>query len=379
MKPSTYLSVIDGIRNSLTMQEVASRLGCTPQNISRYTRELKKFNVIRYKGNGVWDVREEKVQPFMKSVADRRATWVRQDAASSTEYPANTSRGHAWQFTIKIPKKLSKTQRRKCLDHFGIGWSETGAPTWKGEKFKVKGWTVWFTPKSVVCWYPKEKSIFSNDAREAFVEAAYRARTEVWQKAERVLGLSLRDSKSDEYEFKTDKEHYALIKNQDAQFITDDGIKLYIHDVDGKLRIMVDESHGVAEFEAVKQGKAQTDAEKLKANYASVVDTGMTYHDVLKGFQETRELINGIAENQEYYAENMVSHVAAIQELAAGVADFRSAAGVHKESFGAQEVIDQIGSWDDVKRLQPVILNLSQEDKDVVGKWVLDAHKRGAL
>lgn len=344
MKPlSFYLKIIDDLKAGKLPSEIADDLKVKRQALTPYIKELKKAHVVEKIGYGVWEINQEQLKKFAQKFSDK--VMAEQQRHNEKDYAPNTVRGHGWQFTLKLPRRIEMHNRRKCLEANGIEWKPTGTPTWQGESFMLNDWKVWFTPSSIVCWYPKEKSIYSDDAYETFLEAVYRWKQEVILKLERLFNTSFKKDKG--YDFETSAEHYALIKNAHAELLRHKKEKLYVYDEDGKLWLICDFSHQLDEKEAVLPGRGTDDITKVRAWENGVRKTGITPEFILQGFSQLQQGQADILKNQAalqettmalqqdrmamrsdlatmgkdmaYYAENLKSHVAAIQTMDASM------------------------------------------------------------
>jgi len=87
--------------------------------------------------------------------------------------------------------------------------------------------------------------------------------------------------------------------------------------VNGETRLISDHSKGLNEFEAVNPIHAITDSEAIEQDTIGLIDKGLS-REVLASS------IHKLVQDREYYAENLKSHVQAIQELSKGISEFRS-------------------------------------------------------
>ena len=87
--------------------------------------------------------------------------------------------------------------------------------------------------------------------------------------------------------------------------------------INNEKRFISDNSHGVSEFEAVNPRFAVSDSEHIESDMISLIDKGLS-RDFLA------DSINELIKDRGYYAENLKSHVKAIQELSIGISKFNS-------------------------------------------------------
>lgn len=364
-KIKSYLKILDIIRDysgkKPPQKAIADKLGVSTRTVRTRMNVLKKNDVINYLGNGTWEVNEANVRPFIENVHSQKKVNVHEH--DNSKYKQDMIRGHGFQFTLKLPKEIPQYTRRKLLDILKIEWKETGSPTWgekKGEKFEHKGWTVWFTHKSIIAWFSKDRSAYAYSSIDAFMEAMYLFKRDIVWDTERWFGKTWKKKSpfKQAYEIKICKEHYALIKNTDAKNLRDDNKKIYVVDHDGKVWLITDFSHSTDETELVKAGEAQSDERKMSRHYQSVKDTGMSYYDVLDGFKKTQNIIDRFAEQQEEYAKNIQAHIGVMQSLEEGV---RRLTDTVKDPVVA--LIQKINSVNDIIAKKAEIEALPQEKK----------------
>jgi Mn-dependent DtxR family transcriptional regulator len=318
-----FLEIIDKLREGSYPSKIAKKLGLSKQSMNKYIRELKKASVITKTGYGVWTVNEDNVKKFAKKTVKKVDVKLHDDKG----YKPDTVRGHGFQFTLNLPKKLAQEDRRKLLNKNNVPWEKTGTPTWQGEKFFMNSWTCWLTPNTIVSWFSKDKSIYTSDASESFGEALHLWREQVIKPLERIFGRSFQQRTPRGligYDFKTGAEHYALIKNAVARELRYKKQKLYVYDKEGKLWLITDFSLSEDELETLKKGEAVSDNQKVMNLFNSVKDTGMTFHDVIKGFDMTKDQLSELMKDRIEYAENIKSHVNAIKILGSGINKFNN-------------------------------------------------------
>jgi hypothetical protein len=84
--------------------------------------------------------------------------------------------------------------------------------------------------------------------------------------------------------------------------------------VDNETRLITDHSKGLNEFEAVNPNHAITDSECIETDIVSLIDKGLS-RDFLASS------IHKLVQDREYYAENLKSHVQAINMLSQKVSE----------------------------------------------------------
>lgn len=378
-----YSEIIKYINRGYSLTKISKTLKISKQKLNYYIRILKKNNVVSKVGLGVYEIDESKIKDFLRS-KDKRTT------SKYNNQKRNTVRGHGWQFKVVVD--VDSLLLKNALDFNKIKYRDTNHVTWTGFKFKIKGWTVEKTPKGFVVWFSKNRSVYSQDAKETFKEAIYLLKIEVLQKLESILDKSLKKQLKKNikaYEFSVSNEHYALIKNEYAKLMRMNKEKLFVYNEDNKLWLIADYSFSIDELEAVLVGKAQQHANYVKKFFNDAEQTGKTIKDVssevgdvssdlgetqkivreislqMKGFStglnQTQRLIQDVTKNQEYYAENMVSHVKAIQDLGKGINELRSLLSTETK---AEDILSKIDNKNDIFKYKQDIEKLTKEEKN---------------
>ena len=88
--------------------------------------------------------------------------------------------------------------------------------------------------------------------------------------------------------------------------------------MDGELRVKVDKSHGLNEYEAVNKTYAIEDAQKLgKLTYAVITDK-FDYERDQALLHTTITLVDNLAHKLDFYATNIEAHAEAVKKLTEG-------------------------------------------------------------
>jgi len=111
--------------------------------------------------------------------------------------------------------------------------------------------------------------------------------------------------------------HIALMHHDFAETINDKGEKLYVYDDNDVLRVIVDKSHGLHEYEAIAPQFAPEDAQKLGDLTKDVIQGKWDYkkeHDIL---HTTVEQLNALASQTNSLASNFNAHIPYFQSAEA--------------------------------------------------------------
>lgn len=219
--------------------------------------------------------------------------------------PIKEVRGHGITATLRVNKLRNWHNRDKLMRKAGIKFETIP----QGQKIIIDKVNIWLTKKSVVFYLPY--SWFGRDAQECHDKAMtyLLALINEVEKKLRVATFKINGF----YNVKFTRQHYALIRNALAKQYNKEHKKLRVYDNNG-LWLEIDNSLNLNELETYRT----PDVNKLVQDSFNDIKEGITPRFLM-------ERINDVTENQEHFAKNMKSHIAAIQELATGVRELRSA------------------------------------------------------
>jgi hypothetical protein len=99
--------------------------------------------------------------------------------------------------------------------------------------------------------------------------------------------------------------------------------------VNDEIRFISDNSHGSPEFEAINTNHAISDSEAIERDMVSLIDKGLSRDFIA-------ESLIKLVQDRQYYAENLKSHVEAINELSEGIKEFRKTLKSFKQEKARQ-------------------------------------------
>ncbi len=284
--------IVSEIKKGKNPAKISKEHNIKKQTLQYYLRQLKEKGLIEKKGYGVWKVSKEvsissKVTKIQKQI-----------------------RGHAFNWKVRFKydfdwvRKLEKSNIKYQL----IGINKTTP------RIIFRGKKIWFTKTGLVIYEPQ--SFFSRSSNESKGMA-------VWEldKTIKALGRHLKIDLGT-YQFTTSREHYGMIKNELARQYNDKKERLYIVDDKGTW-MWIDFSHGVHELETNDTKNSRgvqnwyNDMKKHKF--------GVTPTFILESFDK-------LIEDRQFHAENMKSHVEAIQILGSAVKELKEEVGKLKHN-----------------------------------------------
>jgi DNA-binding Lrp family transcriptional regulator len=290
-----YLDIVSLLLGGLNPSKIARQLGISPQRVNYYIRRLKRENLIKKTGYGVWETKAEELKKMTKKAP---ISFISPDSV----------RGHNFIFKIRIKNLKNWDKREQIIKQLGIPYEMKGILR-KTPRIIFKGHKVWLCKDSLLIFYPKGKSYFTDTASESYKYAIYDLQHLIIG-LEGLLGADFRINGN--YVFTPSKSHYSLVKNSLACQYNKEKKKLNVYDSDG-LWLIIDNSLQLHELEIQGKGlkplsnneKIQNFFNDLKINYATMGEMKelmqgfshnlVTHFQVLKGIEEAiKELKDAI-------------------------------------------------------------------------------------
>ena len=286
-------------------------------------------------GYGTWEFPESS-DSLKKTTANQPYVGKKQPRTEIQKniyaYIPESVRAHAFVWTVRVPLDMdnwSNKKRGQYLDRHNIEYKSLGI-FGGGQSLVVKGHRVWLTNKSLVIY--DTDSYFAETAIAAKSTAVH-SLISIIRSIERLLHADF--TIQGDWAFQPSRHHYAIIKNSLARQYDEEGKKLEVRDPeDNSLWLWIDNSYGMHETETGHKDTADDDSRKIQNHLNSVRDTGETMYTV-RELKESQEFVmsamvgiqgnqQSITGNQITMAENTESHIAAIQDLGAGVKTFNT-------------------------------------------------------
>lgn len=296
------LIVYNEIKNGNSPKDICFKYSISQPRLNYYLRRLKENNLIEKIGYGTWKIK--------KNYSEKE---VKNQPKILDVNPKNI-RGHGFMFKLKIPKIYRWNKRTLYFEKNNIKYKNIHS---SGHSLEILGKKVHLFSSSIIIY--DKYSYIAELAQDAKSLAIYEFK-KIIIRLESMLKVSFKINK--QYKFKVLKEHYGLIKNCLARQYNNEGKKLNVYNSDG-LWLIIDNSFNLHELEVQKNrskndSQSVIDTDGIKEYFNSHQRTGFKYTP-----EFLAELVYGVLKNQQYYSENMVSHVEAIKELAKGVKELR--------------------------------------------------------
>ena len=255
-------------------KEICKDLNISKQSLQYYLSKLKSNGYIKKIGYGVWQTSKNRV--------------------------ASLTRGHAFMWHLRLPKEIKvwdKILTKKKIPFKSINNNHTHQIYFRDNK-------IWLSKNSIVIYdinsYFGINAVYSK-------KLAFFALRSLLNSLQGALGVNLQTNS--QYIVKTSRQHYALVKNCMAMQYDKEGKKLNVYNDKG-LWFTIDSSYNLSEAETVHPETSLVDSLGIQKYFNEHKETK---------FQVTPKFLlkvmNGIQQNQLQFAENMTSHVGAVQTL----------------------------------------------------------------
>lgn len=292
---------------------ISKRLNIARPTVIQHLEELEKMGLVEFeKENG----RRKYASPF--KISDKGKHLIEK----SVGFPAKSSRvvqtkrgtskqkyspddinGHAFVFTLVIPKDLKEWKRRReILEKRGISYEPlTHFFNSEGEKLIVNARKIHFTGKSIIIYESAE--YISKLSKQSQSKAIYHF--EVFLRIfERMLGMNLKHSLGNRqaYKYRVSRQHYALIQNSLAKQYNAEKKKLEVYNGRGQMMYLIDNSPterlktGENHFEAVHPKTSPEDITPAQTFFKKIVDHPLDPEEIKNNLDETSERIKKLSE-----------------------------------------------------------------------------------
>jgi len=295
------LFIFNQLKAGLRPSKICEQFGLKKTTIQYHLSMLKQAGLIEKVGYGVWEIIKEFNEKEVQKITRVTSRQLRGDL---NLFKQDRVRGHAFQFKINLPELRNWKNREKLFLKKGIKFEPLliGGIN-RGQKLEFKGRKIWLTNKSIVIY---EKSSYLADTSKDSQERAIQDMLALMKNLEKHLQASFKTGRY--YKFKVSRQHYSLVKNALAQQYDKEGNKLQVFNEDG-LWFLIDNSFNLHEAETVHP-KTSVDDNKKVQDYFNGVKKLENYTP-----QFVVNSMQGIQNNQLVFAENMKSHIKAIQEV----------------------------------------------------------------
>lgn len=247
------LVLLDYIKNNNKLPD----LDMSKQALNYHIKKLKVSNIIYKTGYSTWSVDYDKYEQFKF----RKQVKIMPKVAKPTEIEKltkKTIRSHGFVFTLKLPNIQNWNYRETYLIKHKIPYKNIGIHN-NTQSITFRSCKIWLCSKTIVIYFPKDKSYFDINAENGKNYAIYNLES-ILKGLEIHLNVDLKIKHK--YEFKVSRQHYANINNSLAMQYNKNGRKLNIYNKGG-LWFIIDNSFNLNEAETIDPNTADKDMDKV--------------------------------------------------------------------------------------------------------------------
>lgn len=289
-KKSFYFTVYNHIKNGLNPTKIADKYDMSKQQLNYYIAELKRNNYIKKIGYGTWTITNKEVKEVKK------VPMVTPTGGRSTSKKKIS--GHNIVFKIFLPdipnwdKRVNYMQSRD-IDHNIMS-------NGKYQRIYVNGRKVWLCDKSIVIYTNRE---YISESSAKSYRLAINDMYRINRKIEKMFNIDIK--KKGQYYFKCSRSHFANLNHYFAKHCNRNKIKVELIDNRG-IWAYCDASN-VDHLETCRSGQE------------GVSDQDIVLSPFFNTLKKEPYILDKITYNFQLYAENIESHIKAIQDLGTGV------------------------------------------------------------
>ena len=205
--------------------------------------------------------------------------------------------GHAFVFTLELPKLTKWDKRTETLENKGISSEELTHLFGGGQKILLDGRKIHVTNKSIIIY--ESESYISELAKKSKSKAIYHFKI-LLKKLEKIFDEDFKQL--GRYKFRVSRQHYALIQNSLAKQYNAENKKLEVFNGRGRLMYLIDDSKtkenifGENHFEAVDSESSDKDITPVQNFFKALPEYPTTTKEILENFKETNERLKKLSE-----------------------------------------------------------------------------------
>jgi hypothetical protein len=272
-------------------RSICALLRVKKTSLQYYLSTLKKAGYIKRKGYGVWEILKDKYdEKDIKEVQKSTLVALSKRGENLNFLKEDWDRGHAFMFTLKLPRITNWDKRERLLQRKEIKYKSLNN-LGGGQRIEFKGRKIHLKNNSILTYEPLSYLAELASGSESLAVYEY---IKLMKSLGRLLGMDL--SHRGQFKFKVSRRHHALVKNCLAKQINGAGTKLQVYSADG-LWLVIDNSFNLHETEL--QGDTSVkDSEGLQnyLNSKRKADWKVTDDYILDAFEETRKILKESSE-----------------------------------------------------------------------------------
>lgn len=245
------LSIYTCIEQGLTTSKISQKLGLSKSTVSYHIKNLKASGAISKIGYGVWKTHKYDIGEVRKIAARTPPPFITEQSPKRLKREV---RGHGFRFLVKLPKLVRWSERRTWMQKKGVEFK----PIPYGESVGLRGHRVKLFSRSLDIYFSKDWSLYAESAEVSWKYALLELKS-ILTAFQNLFNIEL----GNRVEWNVCRQHYALVKNALAKDYLLKKEKLQVFDADGKLWMLIDNSHNLEECEQVNTKTSKKDTDKV--------------------------------------------------------------------------------------------------------------------
>jgi DNA-binding transcriptional ArsR family regulator len=291
-----YEQILNLVNAEATFQQIAEKLHISKSTLSVTLKTMEKKGLVQRRKEG---------KMLMLSLPHA----IQNSLATPSKLP--TYRIHDLWLTYKLKDSIGNDTTR-LVASIGLAYTPRNMANHTDSCLSIDSYEAILSPSSIEIHLPDLDNL-PLEADLKLAATGLMAKAEgIILKMEDKLGLKVIRIDRDTIIAKISQLHIALKDHKFAETINEKGEKLYVY-VDGELRVIVDKSHGLHEYEAINAKFAIDDGQKLGKLTEAVITDKFDYekdHELLHGILKTLDI-----EKQFYGKHNLLIEVLLEKEM----------------------------------------------------------------
>jgi len=296
-----YFSMVSYIKDN---SKLPSNAG-TNQKINYYLKPLKIDGVVHKSGYGVWCVDWDKWEAFKTKLELKKRRYV----------TSKNIRGHSFVFKLRLPTIPNWHNRHNYLINKEIPYESIK----QGQSVTLWNNRVWLCKNSIVVYFHKDKSIYSDNVQDILNEAVYEFKSMI-SNLENMLHSNFRISKF--YRFTIVRRHFGKINDSMAKEIQDKDRRIRCF-YEGKEWLLTDKSLNENEIETTDSKKADVHMDKIVIPFMNDLRKRFELDGRSPTFTTLLDLIEKVTLNQVAFDSNIQKHMEVLQNINLAVLELK--------------------------------------------------------
>lgn len=301
-----YEQILRLIQSNATFTQMAKELGIAKSTLSVILKTMEKRGLVE---------RQHKGRILILTIPHA----IQNNLGELPKLPSY--RIHNLWLTFKLKDSIENDTTRLVASR-GLKLTPRPLANHTDSFFIIDSYEACLSPSSIQIHLPDlDRLSLDTDLRQAATNLMVKAE-DVILKLEDRLGLKVIRIDRDTLIAKISQLHIALRDHKFAQTINEKGEKLYVFE-DGELRVVIDASHGLDEYEAVNAKFALPDAQRLGKLTKAVITGNFDYEKDQSLLHGTIASLNEATKLLSHYAKNMESHARLVNQASRLIKELR--------------------------------------------------------